>query len=289
MNGHASDDEADLGRRTSWGRGATLIDARLGWSEPSGSAELHIRDERRLTDRILVRRTVGAGARVGSTDGWHGTAAARHGLVFGLLERVDGSVQGPIGQHGRLAVGTRLTRPVLPLDSLFSVFAMTPRRTDRATITIIDGRSHRWVFATHHAVLTLDEDKLPVGDAIDQRRAGGRIGWTSASGGRGVTVHTDASAEAGHRSARVDIRAGISRLFRRGPRLTGDAVGVWRRDGRASIGNPLAGGYLAATLQAPASRLATFSVRATAGGDTSNRARLAILALFDLRLPGGSR
>lgn len=68
----------------------------------------------------------------------------------------------------------------------------------------------------------------------------------------------------------------------------GDVVGVWRRDGRAQLGDPLAGGYLTGTLQAPASRLATVSVRASAGGDTSNRGRLALLALLDLRLPGGA-
>jgi len=287
MNGWASDDESDLGRRTSWRRGATVVDVSLGWTGRLASGDVHVRDEQRHADDIVVRRAVGAGLRAGPTDGWHGTAVARHGLVLGLLEHADAGVAGPIGDHVRLSASSRLVRPVLPLDSLFSVFAMTPRRTDRLSTTITDAAGRRWVVEAHHAVLTLREDRLPIGDAIDRRRAGGRFAWTSAASASGRTSRTSAAVEHGDRSSRVDARLGLSRRFRRGPRLTGDLVGVWRQDDRAAIASPRTGVYVAGTMQAPASRLATVMVRATAGGDSSNRARLAVLALLDVRLPNG--
>lgn len=289
MNGWASDDEADLGRRTSWRRGATVTDASLGWSEPMAAAEVTVRDEQRHVDEIVVRRAVGAGARIGPSTGWHGTAHARHGIVFGLLEHAEATLTGPVGTSTRLGLSTRLTRPTLPLDSFFAVFAMTPRRTESLTATVVDATGHRWDASAHHAVVSLREDRLPVTDTVDRRRAGGRLAWTSAPNHDHRQMRTDVSGEHGDRSTRVDVRFGLSRRFRRGPRLTGDLAAVWRRDERAAIGTPLAGAYVVGTLHAPASRLATMTVRATAGGDTSNRARLALLAMLDLRLPRGIR
>jgi len=264
-----------------------VFEGAMGWSNVWASAGLAFREDRAIGRAIAYARSL----RVDASIGAHDTAAAHIQVGYSdhvrLVDVAQIGGRVPIGDRMTLSINSGIHRPVFPLDSPFSVFAMTPHAEHRLSVSVRDDHRRSYQLRLLARAFTDDETQAPIGRNVEERFLGQALhidGRALRDGARfGVTLETLASQHQTRSSSVVRFR----RQLRTGPALHTSLTALHARDLRSAPDAVRAGGFLLLGATFLAGRWADISLTTTAGFDTRHRASISTFALVDIHLPGG--